>query len=421
MTTHRCRLVLTVVLPLTLSSAVLASDWPQWLGPDRTNVSGETGLLKDWAKSGPPLKWKAKDLGEGYSAPAVAAGRIYLMGKFEGNENVLALDEKDGTPIWSVKIGKVGENPAKNNYPGPRGTPTVVGDKLYALGSDGDLVCLDIAKGETVWKKSLRNDFGGKPGAWVYSESPLVDGDLVVVTPGGSKSTVVALNRSDGKLAWKYASSDIAAYASPLKIDVGGVKQYVVFLKGGVVGLAAEDGKFLWRFDKPANKQGINIPTPVFHSGELFADSGYSAGGGVVKLTADKGSVTAKEAWFNKKIASKIGGFVCVGDHLYGTSESRGTFYCLEFSSGKVMWEDQGVGSEASLCAVGGMLYVRGHNGTVALVEANPASYKEHGRFKQTDRGNKPAWPYPVVANGCLYLRDQAVLLCYDVRDKGEK
>jgi outer membrane protein assembly factor BamB len=311
---HRSRLVLSAIVVLTFVPAALANDWPQWLGPERNNVSTETGLLKTWPQGGPPLKWKAKDLGEGYSAPAVVAGRIYLMGKFGNDENVLALDEKEGKPLWSVKIGKVGKNPDAYNYPGPRGTPTVVGDKLYALGSDGDLVCLELTKGETVWKKNLRSDFGGKPGSWVYSESPLVDGEVVIVTPGGKTATVVALGKDDGKLVWKSApgGGDTAAYSSPIRIDTAGVKQYVVFLKTGLVGLTASDGKMLWRYDKPANKQGINIPTPIFHNNQIFGVSGYKAGGGMVKLAADKDKVSATPDWFSIKLASKVGGFVCV-------------------------------------------------------------------------------------------------------------
>jgi outer membrane protein assembly factor BamB len=413
----RCILLATVFVFSVVSTA-LANDWPQWMGPDRTGVSKETGLLKTWPKTGPKLKWKAKDLGEGYSAPAVAGNRVYLLGKADTSETVVALDENDGTQLWSVKIGKVGKNPtSKGNYwPGPRGTPTVVGDKLYALGSDGDLVCLDVAKGESVWKKRLPTDFGGKPGNWAYAESPLVDGDKVIVSPGGKTATVVALDKSDGKLLWQAPLGDNAAYGSPIRIEVGGVKQYVVFLSKGLAGLAVEDGKLLWRFEKPGSKNGINIPTPVFHDNQIFGVSGYDTGGaGMATLKADKGAVTATEAWFDKKLVSKVGGFVCVGNHLYGTAGSRGNLMCLEFATGKVVWDDPCVGA-ASVCAVGGKLYVRGHNGTVVLVDATPAGYRESGRFKQPDRSENPAWPYPVVANGGFYLRDQEVLLCYDVQ-----
>jgi outer membrane protein assembly factor BamB len=409
------RMVWLTLAALAVATPVHAADWPQWLGPDRNGVSNETGLLKQWPKGGPQLKWKATNIGEGYSAPAVANGRIYLLGTKDNDEHVIALDEKDGTPTWSAKVGKR----ANAGYPGPRGTPTVDGDKLYALGSAGDLVCVELTKGDVIWSKNLARDFGGKPGSWAYSESPLVDGDVVVVSPGGKNATVVALHKQDGQLAWKSAvpGGDNAAYGSPIRIEAAGLKQYVCFLSNGLVGLAAADGKFLWRYNNPANGTA-NIPTPVFHDGHVFGVSGYGVGGGVVKLEADSDKVTASQVWFSKEMVSQIGGFLRVGDYLYGAGGGKGggPFMCVEFTTGKIVWRNPSVGS-ASLCVAGGMLYVRGHGGNVALVEASPTAYNEHGRFNQPDRSNKPAWPYPVVANGCLYLRDQGVLLCYDVRE----
>jgi outer membrane protein assembly factor BamB len=409
---------------------VWAADWPQWLGANRNGVTVESGLLKAWPAGGPKLKWKATGLGDGfsYSAPAVARGRIYLLAAFGDAEHVMALDEKDGGTIWSTKIGTVAPNPPglQNNRPGPRGTPTVDGDKLYALCSGGEIVCVDLAKGAVVWSKSLSGDFGGTPGKWAYSESPLVDGNVVVVSPGGKSATVVGLNKKDGTALWKCAvpGGDNASYGSPIRIEVGGIVQYVSVLQKGIVGVSAKDGKFLWRFDKAANKQGINIPTPMFHDGYLFGVAGYKAGGGVVHLTTGNGKVTAKEIWFEQDLAAvqQIGGFLRAGDYLYGTGNAAKNaveLMCLEFKTGKIMWRHACVGP-AELCVADGMLYVRGEkDGTVALVEATPTGYQETGRFKQPDRNTKqqPAWPYPVVANGCLYLRDLGVLLCYDVRD----
>jgi outer membrane protein assembly factor BamB len=416
------------ILAVACVHAASASDWPQWLGPNRDNVSRETGLLKEWPKDGPPLKWKATIVGEGYSAPSVAKGRIYLLGMFEDAEHCVCLDEKDGSKIWSQKIGKVGVNPKQYFFPGPRGTPTIVGDKIYTLGSDGDLVCLDAVKGDIVWAKSLRDDFSGSPGTWVYAESPLVDGDRVVVSPGGSDATVVALDKKDGKLIWKSAikEGDKSAYGSPIKIEVGGIQQYVVYLAGGLVGVSAADGAFLWRFKKTGASNGINIPTPIYHDGLVFVANGYKTGGGAAKLAADGNKVTATEAWFDKKLESQVGGFFRVGDHLYGSvTAGAAKLMCLELATGKVVWEDPSVGA-CSLCVVNGMLIVRGYaSGNVALVEATPAGYKERGRFTQPDRNKekqkKLAWPYPVVANGSLYLRDQGVLLSYDLRDGGKK
>lgn len=406
----------------TLAAAALAlpahaDDWPQWLGPNRTGVSTETGLLKSWPAEGPKLKWKVKDLGgEAYSAPAVYKGRVYLLVAQGKDEHVLALDAKDGGKIWSTRIGKVGTNKGPQ-YVGPRGTPTIEGDFLYALGSAGDLACLNLAKGEVVWSKNFVSDFQGKPGAWAYSESPLIDGDNVIASPGGAANTVVALKKADGKLAWKsaLAEADEAAYGSPIKIEVGGVKQVVAFLSKGVVGLNAADGTFLWRFDGPAQNSQACIPTPMHKDGLLFATTGQGKGG-VARLTVENGKVTAKQIWLTVETTSQIGGYLLVGDHLYGTTGRGGTgqLQCVELATGKVTWKNPSVGP-ASLCVVDGLLYVRGTDGTVALVEANHREYKELGRLTQPDRSKKPAWPYPVVANGQLYLRDMDVLLCYDI------
>jgi len=418
------RFFTVIVSALLLPAVVWCADWPQWLGPDRNGISVETGLLKTWPKEGPTLKWKATNLGgDGYSSVAVVKGRVYTLAAIDDAEHVMALDENTGKTIWSTKIGKFGPNTEKASYPGPRSTPNIVGDKLYALGSDGDIACLETQAGKLVWSKSLPNDFGGKPGNWAYTESPLVDGDVVVISPGGAAATVVGLNKNTGNPVWKSAvpGGDLAGYGSPIRIEVGGVKQYVCFLSNGLVGLAAGDGKFLWRYEAVASpgEYVANIPTPVSHKDMVFGSSSMATGGGgVVKLTVDKGNVTATELWVNDKLKSQIGGFLRIGDHLYGTANAgKGvSLMCAEFATGKIVWEDPSVGA-ASMCVADGLLYVRGQNGTVALVDPSPKGYKELARFDQPDRAKKPAWPYPVVANGCLYLRDCGVLLCYDVRE----
>ena len=193
-----------------------AVDWPQWRGPNRDGISKESGLLKQWPAEGPKLIWKLSDIGSGYSTPAVVRGRLYLLAN-DGLENefVQALETKDGKRIWSTRLGNVGNPKQQPNFPAARSTPTVVGDTLYALGSDGDLACLELASGKVKWQKSLRNDFAGKPGTWAYAESPLVDGDTLVCTPGGSEATIVGLDRTTGQVRWKCATpeGDEAAYS----------------------------------------------------------------------------------------------------------------------------------------------------------------------------------------------------------------
>jgi outer membrane protein assembly factor BamB len=293
----------------------------------------------------------------------------------------------------------------------------VDGELTYALGSDGDLACVETASGKERWRKSLRADFGGKPGAWAYAESPLIDGDVLVCTPGGAEATLVALNKKTGAVIWKSAvpGGDEAGYASVVIVEAGGVKQYVQFLQNGLVGVDAKTGKFLWRYGKTAEGSPANIPTPVAHDGLVYSGSGR-AGGGLVRLKADRGAVTAEEVYFEKNLPTAIGGAVLLGGNLYGTN-GKGLM-CVEFATGKVRWQDRCVGA-GSVCCADGRLYVHGENGEAALVEATPEAYREKGRFTppgQPERGQSRAWAYPVVANGRLYLRDLGVLWCYDVK-----
>jgi outer membrane protein assembly factor BamB len=410
--------VLAVLMNMGIA---IAEDWPQWRGPNRDGVSKETGLLKTWPKEGPKLVWQVKEIGGGYSTPSIASKRIYLQAN-QGTEeeSVKALDEKDGRQIWSTRIGKVGNPDQQPNYAGARSTPTIDGSSLYALGSDGDLVCLDTASGKIQWQKNVRTDFGGKPGIWAYSESPLVDGDVVVCTPGGGDATVVALNKKSGDVIWKAAvpDGDAAGYASVVAAQIGGSKQYVAFTANGLIGLSADTGKFLWRYEATKGAMGMSILTPVSRDGLIYS-GGSRAGGGTVKLVSANGSVTAEQVYFDTKLPTAIGGAVVVGDYLYGSAGN--TLVCADFKTGQVKWTDRSI-APGSLCYADGRLYVHGENGDVALVEATADAYREQGRFtppnppERVGRMEK-AWAYPVVANGRLYIRDTQSLWCYDVKD----
>jgi outer membrane protein assembly factor BamB len=403
-----------LALLLLLTPIAGAADWPQWRGPNRDGVSKETGLLKEWPKDGPPLRWKAADIGTGYSTPSVAGGRVYLQTTIDRQEYALALTEADGKEVWKTPIGKVGPNKGMD-YSGTRSTPTVDGDHLYCLASDGQLACLDKA-GKVKWSKNLAGDFGGKVGNWAYTESVLVDGDLVVCTPGGKKAALAALKKATGEPVWmtERPEEEIADYASVMPVETERGKEYVQFFRGGVMGVDAKTGKFLWRY-KATIDFGANILTPVVQGNKVFT-SGSRAGGGLIELVATTDGVEAKEIYFEKKIAPSIGGAVLVDGHLYAASGR--SLVCAEFATGKIKWTDDSVGA-ASLCAADGMLYARGYNtGDVALIELNPAKYVEKGRFRLANQSRYPSWPHPIVANGGLYLRDQGVLACYDVKAK---
>ncbi len=393
-----------------------AVDWPQWRGPQRNGISTETGLLAEWPTEGPKLLWQVKAIDEGYSTPAVVGDRIYLLSnKGMDDEFVQALSVADGQQLWSVRIGKVGPNQGPQ-YPGARSTPTVDGDVLFALGSDGDLACVETNGGRLRWQKNLRSDFAGTPGKWAYSESPLVDGNKLVCTPGGKEATIVALDKTSGELIWKCAleEGDEAAYASAIVVDAAGVKQYVQFLQKGVVGVDAKTGQKLWRYEKTAQGSPANIPTPLAHDAFVYSASGRG-GGGLVELKTSDSGIEPAEIYAGPKLPTSIGGAVRIGDALYGTNTAG--LMCVDFASGEVKWQDRSVGPGA-VCFAEGRIYVHGEEGDVALVEGTPDAYREKGRFAppdQPEKGRAKAWAYPVVANGRLYIRDWGTLWCYDV------
>jgi outer membrane protein assembly factor BamB len=410
----------TIAGAALISLVATAADWPQWRGPQRTGISQETGLLKQWPEQGPKLLWQVNDVGEGYATPAVAGSRIYLLSnRGLDNEFVQSLSIEDGKPVWTTRLGKVGNPDMEPPFPMARSTPTIDGDVLYALSSDGDLACLSTSTGKVLWRKSLRSDFGGKPGRWAYSESPLVDGDVLVVTPGGDHATLVALNKKSGAVIWQSAvpGGDAAAYSSAIVATAAGRKQYVQFLDKGVVGVDAKTGQFLWRYDRTSTGPA-NIPTPVADEGYVYSANARRFGGGLVQLHATKDGVTAEEVYFERSVPNTLGGQVLLDGYLYGTNPEG--LVSAEFKTGKIAWQGPNAGPGAVLYA-DGHLYVRGENGDVALVEATPKAYREKGRFTPPDqpkrvRAREAAWAYPVVANGRLYIRDLGTLWCYGVR-----
>jgi len=413
MTTHR-------LLPILLVSAAGAADWPQWRGPVRDGISKETGLLKEWPKEGPKLLWQLTDIGDGYSTPAVVGNRIYLLSNRGMDEEfVQALSAQDGKVVWTTRLGKVGLPSQQPSYPKARSTPTLDGAWMYAFSSAGDLAGLETATGKIVWQKNVQEEFQGRPGTWAYAESPLIDGDVLVVTPGGSEATLVALNKKTGAVIWKSAvpGGDRAAYASAIAVNAAGRKQYVQFLDKGVVGVDAKTGAFLWRYDKTSGGPA-NIATPVAHGAYVYSTNARRFGGGLVQLIPTADGVSAEQVYFERDAPNSLGGQVLIGQHLYGTN-SKG-MVSAEYATGKILWQAESVGAGAVMFAEG-RLYVHGENGNVALVEATPEGYQEKGRFTPPDqpkqRANREsAWTYPVVANGRLYIRDLGSLWCYDVK-----
>jgi outer membrane protein assembly factor BamB len=296
---------------------------------------------------------------------------------------------------------------------GPRGTPTVDGERLYALGGMGDLTCLEAATGKTIWSISLTDDLGGNRPGWGYSESPLVVGEMLIVTPGGKEGTLAALDKHTGKVLWR--SGDVtqgAHYASAVSAQIAGVPQIVQFARESCFGVSAEDGRLLWSYSA-ANNGTANCCTPVVWQDHVYATSAYGTGGGLAKITGASQLQEAEEVYFDKRLGVHHGGVVRVGEHLYGLD---GGLVCKHFLTGEDAWKDRSVG-KGSLTAAGGMLYLLSERHEVALAEATPEEYRERGRFKIPSHG-RPSWAHPVVAGGVFYIRDQESLTAYDVRAK---
>jgi outer membrane protein assembly factor BamB len=418
---------LAVVALFLSTTGIQAEDWPQWRGQNRDGRSPETGLLQSWPEGGPPLAWKAEGLGGGFSSVAVSGNRIYTLGDLGDAQYAIAVRRDGGAVVWKTEIG-----PAwKDKYLGPRSTPTVDGDRVYVVGTEGDLFCLDAASGKKVWTRNLRKDFGGTmmkaqgTYEWKFSESPLIDGDRIIVTPGAKEATLVALNKATGKEIWRASvpglgerGADGAAYSSVVVSEAGGIRQYVQFVGRGVIGVEAKTGRFLWGYNPVANDVA-NIATPLIDGDFVFASSGYGTGSALIKLEGTGDGIAAKEVYFldAETMQNHHGGLILHDGYVYtGTGHNKGFPLCVKMADGKVAWgkiRNEGEGS-AAVSYADGRLYFRYQDGLMVLVEATPESYREHGSFKIPDVDN-PSWAHPVIAGGKLYLREQDRLFCYDI------
>ena len=419
------------------------TEWPQWRGPERNGISAETGLLKQWPKDGPTLLWDARkvnggmSVGTGYSSMAITQGRIFTMGDLsvpevvevkkgdkiqkktirKGDGYVFAIDAQTGKEIWKTKVG-----PAQGD--GPRCTPTIDGDRVYAITRQGTLACLKVSDGSVLWKKEFKKDFGGQMmSGWDYSESPTIDGDKLICTPGGKEAVLIALNKLTGDIYWKCQAPTAsgAGYASIVKAEVGGVKQYITLMgpQLGIIGVDAETGKFLWNYKKIANGTA-NIPTPIVKGDLVFTSTGYGTGAALLKLVPDgQGGIKAEEQYFLKggQLQNHHGGMIMLGDYLYGGhGHNQGNPFCLEWKTGKFAWGPiRGAGDRsAAVLYADGRLYFRYESGEMALVEASPKGYNLVSSFRPKIDGN--GWPHPVIYQGRLYLRGNDQILCYDIK-----
>ena len=387
-------------------SLAIAADWPQWRGIERDGVSKEAGLLQKWPEGGPPLAWKATGLGEGFASVAVAAGRVITQGQSRGGQAVIALDESTGRRLWRTPNG---DAYLDRRGGGPRGTPTIDGETVHALGSNGSLIALEAATGKRLWATNLLRRFNTRNINWGISESPLIDGRRLIVNPGGSGASIVAIDKSNGNVIWK-SLDDEAGYSSAIVIEAGGVRQYVLLTGEAAVGVRTDNGEELWRYSRVSNRTA-NVATPIARGDRVFVSSNYGTGGGLLELAAHGADIDAKEIYFSRDMRNHYNTPVLVGDHLYGYSSRILT--CMNFDTGEVAWKDRAVG-KGQVIAADGLLYLLSEDGVVGLAEVTPEGYRERSRFS-IPRGQYPTWALPVVANERLYLREQDTLYAYDI------
>jgi outer membrane protein assembly factor BamB len=383
------------------------AEWFQWRGPNRDGHSEETGLMKEWPPNGPPQVWRTTGAGTGFASFSASGGKLFTLGARGNVEYVMAFDAASGKKLWETQNGQRFRNEMGD---GPRSTPTVEGNRLYAFGGTGELSCLDPATGAKVWSVNVVQQFGGSTPYWGYSESPLVVGDRIVVNAGGRKASIVALNKADGKTIWQN-HNDAAGYSSPMLLRTGSLQQVVFFTGQRALAVDPRDGRLLWSYNRASNNTA-NIATPIVRGNRVFFSSDYGTGGGMVAVKAAGNIAAAEEVYFTREMRNHHSSSVLAGDTLYGFSSSILT--ALNFDTGTMAWRDRSVG-KGSLIYADGMLYLYSERGVVGLAEANPAAYRERGRFT-LQTGNAPTWAHPIITNGKLILRDQDSIYAYDIR-----
>lgn len=399
-----------------------AQDWAQWRGSNRQGVSKETGLNLDWSEKKPTLTWVFRQAGAGYSSPVIAGGILYCQGAADGNDFAFALDAKTGALKWKQVLGKLF---VQDRGDGPRGSVTVDGDKLYLVRGGGQIHCLSAADGKLIWQKDFRSDLGGNIMSdydWGFSESPLVDGNLVICTPGGANGTLAALNKHTGAVVWQTKEwTDLGGYSSMIVAEVDGIRQYIQLTRQGVAGVAAKDGKLLWKADVAGNRVAA-IPTPIYQDHIVYVTSGYNAGCAAVRLTKSGDSFTAETIYANRNMSNHHGGVVLMNGYIYGFSDASG-WVCQDLKTGEIIWKERTRDAgKGSVLGIGDRLLLQDERtGTLTVASASPNGWQMFGQMPIPERSevgsmDKMVWTHPVVMNGQLYTRDHDLLFCFDMK-----
>ncbi len=403
-------------------AAAGGGQWPAFRGPKGDGISPDSSLLKEWPEGGPKQLWVYDQAGMGYSGFSIVDGRLYTMGTRGDDVTIVAVDAATGKEIWAKAVSKDDKEGYASGWGhGPRSTPTYSDGHVYGIDPKGGVFCLSAESGEVVWKKHLVDDFKGQMGGWGFSESPLIDGDKLILAPGGKEAGMVALDKKTGSTIW--AASDLkpgkAEYATVIPTEINGIRQYVKLFEQELVGVNAEDGKVVWT--SPWGGKTAVIPTPIVSGNEIYVSSGYGVGCKLVRIGSDN---TPTDVWINTVMKNHHGGVVKVGEHLYGFSDGGGLI-CQDWKTGEMVWNEKGqFTTKGSVHVADGQIYALNEDdGTLTLVEVNPKEYKQKGQFKldpQSPNRNPKGkvWTHPLVLDGKLYLRDQEFIVCYDVSAK---
>jgi outer membrane protein assembly factor BamB len=406
------------IMPSSSYGQTSMGSWSQWRGPERNGISNETGLLKSWPVDGPPVLWKKSGLGKGFSSVVFGSGKIVTLGDRGEGQYVIALDGESREEVWASRIGDPWSD-------GSRCTPTIDGDKVYAISAHGVIVCLQLSDGKEIWHKNFGTDFGGKMmSGWGFSESPLVDGGKVICTPGGKDATIVALDKNTGDTIWVCGIPDLgsrgkegAGYSSNIAAEFAGVRQYVQLLGTGLVGIAAVNGEYLWGYNKIANNVA-NITTPVVQEPYVFCSTAYKTGSALLKISPAEGSWKTEEVYFLDSLVfqNHHGGVVLVDHHIYGGhGQNAGDLVCIELETGKICWKEKALGKgSAAVIYADQHLYFLYEDGRMALIEATPSRFNVKGTFMIPEESG-PKWAHPVILDKKLYIRVHDVIFCFDI------
>jgi len=385
-------------------------SWSQFHGPDRDNISRETGLLKTWPDEGPSLVWTANGLGHGFSSVAIAGGMIVTVGNIEEDTVVTALNMK-GEVLWRAKNGKAWTK----DYPGTRSTPTIDGNRIYHQSPLGNIVCLRAETGEVIWNVDILTKVGSKNSTWGLAESLLIDGDHLISCPGGPETCMVALDKHAGSIIWKTPSTnELAGYSSPILFEYKGLRIIVALSAKAIIGVNADNGDLLWHVEHESYADE-NVLIPIFHDGYIFIST-LATGSVKWKIAVEDGKVELEEIWRTKELDNHHGGVVLLDGYLYGTSTVKNSnkWICLDWQTGRMMYEDPGVG-KGSLTYADGMLYTLSIDRVIGLVRPSSTSFELVSSFEIPEGGEGKSWAHPVVCNGRLYIRHGECLYAYSV------